>query len=253
MRISLLAVASCALLALGAATTAAAAVPALSQQQALRIARGAVDGVLGARLPNGAGACERISRTRQRCAFAWRQDGRRRSATVRVVRSGPAHSPVDTWRAAVSSDDALGRGTLELRGRIAIAVRRARLGQPLRLLGAHSEDVEITPATAPVDPFTPAPPSAGEPQVLAPAGQRYVTLGVELRNVGHLPAGLVEPRLVTTAGTVVATAPVPGCAPPPQVQPRHWHSGCLAFLVPAGEAIARVEIGRTPETGAWRW
>ena len=218
MRIPLLGVVACALLAVGGgvAGVAGAAAPALTAQQAQRVALQAVEATAHVELADRhAGGCERVARSVRRCTFAWRQDGRRRTATVRVTRSGPASSPVDAYRMGFA-------------------------------------DVEITPAASPVDPFTPAPPSGGAPQVLAPAGKRYVTLGVTIRNVGGLPARLVEPRLVTTAGTVVAADAVPGCDPPPQVQPRHWRTGCLAFLVPAGAPIARLEIGRTPETGAWR-
>ena len=246
------------ILALALAAGAGAAPPTLTKRQAVRHVRIAVMEEFFNAQVTGRPRCRRVRRLRFGCRARWSDGFRRFRGKIAVYRSGLRTSPVDFYRIRAVSVSGTGRFARRqrhrARGRIVVEIRRARLGETLRLSGTNEEtDIEITAGPV-VDPL--APDEFEEP----PTGTRYVaiTIGVfnrsPLRYDDTLGSGA---KLITTANTAIATAFVRRCSDTDSlsVPPREIRVGCVVFAVPFGVVLRQLEFrtngGFGRETGVW--
>lgn len=194
--------------------------------------------------------CPPLDAVARECVVSWQEYDRTWKGTVYVERGGPDASPVERWELAAKSK-AHGAPTMRLRksGRVLVATRRARIGQPLELLTYGEPDALIS-FGAPTDPWT-APNEWSTP----PAGTRWVAFPATVT------AGPGTKRLSTTAGlarvvladgveTVEATGES-GCYGSFDMAPGETRQACALFSVPLGVGWSQLEWSAGEETGVW--
>jgi hypothetical protein len=193
--------------------------------------------------------CTMRGRTKAVCRTFWYGATQTFRGTVTVRRSGAALSPVDTY-----SIKAIGRAKdqdptyVDVRGRLIVETRRARIGQALRLYGPSAGDVEVTPGAA-VDPFT-----SSNPYFAPAAGTRYVAYPVTVRDRGtrRYSGSVASLDLLLTGGVKREPSAVPGCDGDVSMAPGEVRQACVVFEVPVGAPVDYLQLTVGDETGVWR-
>jgi hypothetical protein len=193
--------------------------------------------------------CTMRGRTKAVCRTFWYGATQTFRGTVTVRRAGTTISPVDTyWIKATGRAKDQDPTYVDVRGRLIVETRRARIGQTLRLFGASAGDVEVTPGAA-VDPF-----ASSNPYFAPAAGTRYVAYPVTVRDRGtrRYEGSVASVDLILAGGIKREPSSVPGCDGDVNMAPGEVRQACVVFEVPVGAAIDHLQLTVGEETGVWR-